>query len=44
MYTDEGLMKKWLYFALHSWNQDNDVCMFDAIAVSDALAAFSEIN
>jgi hypothetical protein len=44
MYTDEDLMKMWLYFLLHSWNQDNAMSMFDAIVISDALAAFSEIN
>jgi len=44
MYADEDLMKTWLCFVLHSWNQDNAMCMFDAIAISDVLAGFSEIN
>jgi hypothetical protein len=41
MYTEEDLMKMWLYFVLHSWNQDNATCIFDAIAISDALVGFS---
>lgn len=44
MYTDEDLMKTWLYCVLHSLNQDNAVSTFDAIAISDALAGFYEIN